>query len=50
LGKIAEKWSREACVRASVKNKEVLMADIRPLSEADLPEAKRLIRVAFGTS
>ena len=25
------------------------MADIRPLSEADLPEAKRLIRVAFGT-
>jgi predicted N-acetyltransferase YhbS len=49
LGKIAEKWSREACVRASVKNKEVLMADIRPLSEADLPEAKRLIRVAFGT-
>ena len=25
------------------------MADIRPLTEADLPEAKRLIRVAFGT-
>jgi hypothetical protein len=25
------------------------MADIRPLTEADLHEAKRLIRVAFGT-
>src|SRR5579864_428851 len=25
------------------------MADVRPLTEADLPEAARLIRVAFGT-